>query len=412
MLYPRFIVNQVIEALKDSPVVYITGARQVGKTTMVQQIARDKHPATYRSFDDLTTRGAALSDPHGFLKNFEGPIVLDEIQLVPELLHALKLEVDEDRVPGRFIITGSANVLTLPRVSESLAGRMAIFNLYPLSQGEMGRKPEKFIDTIFDRAFSLPKMDGEDRIGLWKRVTNGGFPEIQKRAAESRKEAWYKDYVTTILQRDIRELANINGLMLMPKLLELLATRLSCLLNSAELSRTMQIPQTSMKRYLALFEATYLIHRLPPWSGNLGKRLVKTPKVFFVDSGLAAYLMGIETQHLEGQTIQTGPLLENFVLSELIKQASWSRTKPGFTHFRSQTGQEVDIIMEDRRGRCVGIEVKAAATVRSANFKGLKWFEKQLGERFIRGVVFYMGKASVPFGNHFFALPISTLWQI
>jgi len=412
MLYARFITTQVIDALRDSPVVFITGARQTGKTTLVQRIAGDKHPAVYRSLDDLTIRSAAQTDPHGFLKNLRGPAVLDEIQLVPELLPAMKLEVDEKRQPGHFLITGSANVLTLPRVSESLAGRMAIFNLHPLSQGELEGRKEGFIDALFGQHLSLPSMYTEDRSTLWQRVINGGFPEIQKRANASRKEAWFKDYVTTILQRDIRELANINGLMQMPRLLELLATRLASLLNSADISRIMQIPQTSMKRYLALFEVIYLIQRLLPWSGNLGKRLVKTPKVFFTDSGLAAYLVGFEVSHLEEQNIRVGPLLENFILSELRKQACWSRIKPAFFHFRSQTGQEVDIVMEDRRGRCVGIEVKAAATVRSEDFKGLRWFEKQLGESFVRGIVLYTGKESVPFGEKLFALPVNALWHM
>lgn len=412
MLFARYITTQVISALRDNPVVFITGARQTGKTTLVQQIARDQHPAVYRSLDDLTIRSAAQTDPHGFLKNLGGLAVLDEIQLVPELLPAMKLAVDENRQPGQFLITGSVNVLTLPRASESPAGPMAIFNLHPLSQGELEGRKEGCIDALFGQHISLSMMNNEDRSTLWQRVMRGGFPEIQKRENASRKEAWFKDYVTAILQRDIRELANINGLVQMPKLLELLATRLASLLNSADISRIMQIPQTSMKRYLALFEVTHLIQRLLPWSGNLGKRLVKTPKVFFTDSGLAAYLVGFEASHLGEQNIQAGPLLENFILSELRKQACWSRVKPAFSHFRSQTGQEVDIVLEDRRGRCVGIEVKAAATVRSEDFKGLRWFEKQLDERFLRGIVLYTGMESVPFDEKLFALPVNALWHM
>ena len=412
MLYPRFIESIIHEALSDSPVVYICGARQVGKTTLVKQIARDKHPALYRSLDDLTIRSAAQADPRGFLQNLGDSVILDEVQLVPELLPAIKRMVDEDRRPGRFLITGSANVLTLPRISESLAGRMAIFNLYPLSQGELIKKREGFIDVIFGQKFSLFQMAGDDQNDIWQRVVNGGFPEIQKRSVTARKAAWFKDYIATILQRDIRELANINGLMQMPRLLELLATRLTCLLNFAEISRTMRIPQTSMKRYLALFEATFLIQRLHPWSGNLGKRLVKTPKIFFIDSGLAAYLLGVEAKGPASQVTKTGPLFENFVVSELRKQISWSQTTPGFYHFRSQTGQEVDIVMEDRRRRCVGIEVKAASTVRSDDFNGLRWFKKQLGDHFLCGVVLYTGKESVPFGKNLFALPVSVLWHI
>lgn len=412
MLYPRFITPLVLEALGESPVVYITGARQTGKTTLVKEIARGKHPAEYKSLDDLTVQGAAKLDPHGFIQNLKGPVVLDEIQLVPELLSAIKLSIDEDRFPGRFLITGSADVLGLPRASESLAGRMEIFQLHPLSQGELANRQEGFIDQLFDQAVAIPRIYEEKKNSIWSRVIDGGYPEIKRRNAASRKNAWFRDYITTILQRDIRELANINGLTQMPRLLELLAVRLASVMNFAEMSRTMQIPQTSLKRYLALFEATYIIQRLAPWSGNLGKRLVKTPKVFFTDTGLASYLCGINVKNVENQTIQAGPLLENFVLSELRKQASWSRVRPGFFHFRSQTGQEVDIIMEDRQGRCIGIEVKASATVRSQDFKCLRWFAKQLGDRFLKGVVFYTGRDEVPFGKNHFAYPLNMLWNV
>ncbi|MBN1482078.1 ATP-binding protein [candidate division KSB1 bacterium] len=409
-MFPRFIKSQILEAINDSPVVYICGARQVGKTTLVKQIVKENHFAHYLSLDDLTTRSAAMTDPNGFLQGYKDPIVLDEVQLVPELFPAIKKMVDENRRPGRFLITGSANVLTLPRISESLAGRLALFTLYPLSQGELGKKTESYIDTMFSQKFFPTRLADENQIDLYTRVINGGYPEIQNRSTPARKEAWFKDYITTILQRDIRELSNINGLTQMPRLLELLATRLTCLLNFADLSRAMQIPQTSLKRYLTLFENTFLIQRLPPWSGNLGKRLVKTPKVFFVDSGLVSYLLGIDTRLLDPQNKHLGPLLENFVLSELLKQASWSLTNPKFFHFQSQTDQEVDIILENRQRRCVGIEVKASSTVRSEDFNAMRWLEKQMGDNFIRGIVLYTGFESLAFGKNLYALPVSALW--
>lgn len=411
MKYPRFIIKSILEALGESPVVYISGARQTGKTTLVKKIAEEDHPAMYRSLDDITVQGAAKSDPMGFISNLSSPLVLDEIQLVPELLSAIKLAVDNDRHAGRFIITGSANVLNLPRVSESLAGRMEIFRLHTLSQGELENKREDFIDSIFNRQIRYSGRVNRVGSSLWTRVYKGGYPEIHLRSTSSRREAWFSNYVNTILQRDIRELANINGLTQMPRLLEILAARLGSQLNFAELSRTLRIPQTSLKRYLALFETTFLIQRLLPWSGNLGKRLVKTPKVYFTDTGLASYLCGAEMGETGRGKISKGPLVENFVLSELRKQAAWSRVKPRFFHFRSQTGQEVDIIMEDRKGNCVGIEVKASATVRPDDFKGLKWFAGQLGKRFISGAVLYTGAESVPFGDRFAAYPLDILWN-
>ena len=411
MLYPRFITTQILEALADSPVVMITGARQTGKTTLVQQIASDKHPARYLSLDDLTIRGSAQNDPRGFLKNVSGPLIIDEIQLVPDLLPAIKLEVDQNRQPGRFLITGSANVLTLPHISESLAGRMEIFRLFPLSQGELLTKKEVFIDWLFANDLVFTKYKWQIAGSLLQKITDGGYPEIIKKTNMTRKEVWFRDYVTTILQRDIRDLAHIEGLTQMPRLLELLAARIASLLNFADLSRTIQIPQTSLKRYISLFEATFLIHRLPPWSINKVRRIIKTPKLFFTDTGLAAYLLGTDVDTLSRQSRQTGPLLENFVLSELLKQVEWSRTRPQFFHFRNQTGLEVDFILEDRRRRCVGIEVKSAATVRSDDFKALRWLQKNLGEPFLRGVVLYNGEEMLPFGNDLFAVPITALWQ-
>ena len=245
---------------------------------------------------------------------------------------------------------------------------------------------------------------------MWNKIINGGYPEVIKRTSIKRKEVWFRDYITTILQRDIRELVNINGLTQMPRLLELLAARIATLINFAELSRSIQIPQTSLKRYMALFEATYLIYYLPPWSTNLGKRIVKTPKIFFTDTGLASYLLGADTELLQNHNTFSGPLLENFVLSELRKQSAWNHIQPNFSHFRSQTGLEVNFILENRRRQCVGIEVKASATVRSDDFKGLRWLQKQLDKRFLRGIVLYTGEEVVPFGEELYAIPVSALW--
>ncbi len=412
MQYPRFLVDKILDALTESPVILINGARQTGKTTLVHYIAEKHYPAHYFSLDDLTMRGAAQSDPQGFLDNYEGPVVIDEIQIVPDLLPAIKLKVDRDRKPGKFILTGSANVLTLPKISESLAGRMEIFTLYPFSQGELIPKKEQFLDWIFSDKINFEKFESELPNSIWQKVVNGGFPEIIKRERIERREVWFRDYITTILQRDVRDLANIEGLVQMPRLLALLASRISSLLNFAELSRAMQIPQTSLKRYMTLFEAIFLIQYLPPWSGHLGKRIIKTPKLFFIDTGLAAYLLGIDLASLIRHDKSAGALLENFILSELIKQSSWNNIRPNFFHFRSQTGIEVDFILEDRRRRCVGIEVKAASTVRQDDFKGLRWLKENLGNRFLRGIVLYNGDEIVAFGDGLFAIPIQYLWKI
>lgn len=411
MYIPRCITPSILEGMTDTPIVMMAGARQTGKTTLAQHIAKNLHPSEYASLDDLTLRSAALSDPHGFLKSFSDSVVIDEIQLAPDLLSAIKLEVDRNRKPGRFLITGSANILTLPRISESLAGRMVILTLYPFSQGELSNQCEGFIDWVFEDRQLEHHSKLEKGNEVWQKIVKGGYPEIHERRSPARREVWFRDYVTTILQRDVRELSNIESITLMPRLLQLLATRLSCLLNFAELSRSMQIPQTSLKRYLSLFEATYLIQRLPPWSGNLGKRLVKAPKLYFTDVGLAANLLGADIDWLKKRPQQAGLLLENFVLAELNKQAAWSRIQPTFYYLRTQAGQKIDIILEDRKQRYVGIEVKATATVRAEDFKGLRWFANEMESRFLCGIVFYLGEKPVAFGDRFFALPVSTIWQ-
>ncbi len=411
MLYTRFIISNILEAVKDTPVLLINGARQTGKTTLVKVIAQNYHPAVYMTLDDLSVRGAAQSDPAGFLKNINTPVVIDEIQLAPELLPAIKMIVDQSREPGRFTITGSANVLTLPRISESLAGRMEIFTLYPLSRGEIRNKREDFVERIFIDPFNPRVLGKSVPEYLWDYVCYGGFPEIQKRKIRSRQEAWFRDYIKTIVQRDIRDLANINGLTQLPRLFELLASRAGGLLNFAELSRSLQIPQSNLKRYTALLEATFLLYLLPAWSGHLGKRFVKAPKIYLADSGLLAYLVGMSPERLKKHFDYRGSLLETFVLMELIKQTGRSVIRPNIFHFRSLTGVEVDFLLEDRQGQLVGIEVKASATVRPDDFKGLKWLREQTGDNFKRGIVLYTGDETIAFGDNLFAVPVQALWD-
>ena len=309
------------------------------------------------------------------------------------------------------MLTGSANILLLPRVSESLAGRMEILTLWPLSQGEMAGKREGFIDAIF--ADRLPKLapSNESRSGLIARIVRGGFPEVVAREDEQRRAAWFGSYLTTVLQRDVRDLANIEGLTAMPRLMSLLAARAATLLNNSELSRTSGIANMTLKRYLTLLETTFLIQLQPPWSGNLSKRLVKSPKVLLSDTGLACHLLGLDQRRLEADTVLLGPLLENFVAMELRKQLGWSRVRASMHHFRTQTGQEVDIVLEDPAGRCVGIEVKASATVEASDFKGLRLLAEELGPKFVRGVVLYAGSETVAFGEKLHAMPVDTLWR-
>jgi predicted AAA+ superfamily ATPase len=318
--------------------------------------------------------------------------------------------VDRKRIPGRFLLTGSSNVLLVPRVAESLAGRMEIVNLWPFSQGEIERAVEGFIDAAFGDA--PPELSrASSSVRLTECILHGGYPEAFPIESAVRRRAWFDAYVTTILQRDVRDLARIEGLTELPRLLALLAARPMAQLNYADLSRGTGLPQSTLKRYFALLETVFLVRLLPPWHANIGKRLVKTPKVLLTDTGLAAHLMGIDEARVAHERSLLGGLLESFVAMELVKQASWSADPPALYHFRTHEGDEVDLVLERRGGALVGIEVKSAARVTAADFKGLRTLAAIAGRRFRRGIVLYTGAEIVPFGAGLFALPVEALWR-
>lgn len=406
----RHATARVREALADRPVVLVHGARQAGKTTLVRALAAADHPARYVTFDALTALSAARGDPAGFLAGLEGPVVLDEVQRVPDLFVAIKGAVDRERRPGHFLLTGSANVLLVPRLSESLAGRMEIVTLWPFSQGEIEGVVEGFVDAAFgDAPPALGAAAGG--VALAERVLRGGFPETVAIGSAGRRSAWFEAYLTTILGRDVRDLANIEGLTELPRLLSLVAARPMALLNFAELVRSAGLAQSTLKRYFALLEAVFLVRTLRPWHANIGKRMVKTPKVLLCDSGLAAHLMGIDDARLAQDRTLFGGLLESFVAMELTKQIGWSTAAPALYHFRTHEGDEVDLVLERRSGALVGIEVKSAAAVTGVDFKGLRALAQAAGRRFHRGVVLYTGTEVVPFGPRLHAVPIKALWR-
>ncbi len=292
----RILSESILRALADRPVVLVHGARQTGKSTLVQSLAAGEHRARYLSFDDHATLSAARADPAGFIAGLGERVVLDEVQLVPDLFRAIKTAVDRDRRSGRFLLTGSANILLVPRLSESLAGRMEILGLWPLSQGEIEGTRDTFVDAVFGPRLPELSRAPDSRSGLLDRLLRGGYPEVVTRIASDRRPAWFQSYVATILQRDVRDLAHIEGLTELPRLLTLLATRTCALFNLAEISRAIAIAYNTLKRYLTLLETTFLIQVHPAWSGNLGKRLVKAPKLVFTDTGLLAYLLGSDPE--------------------------------------------------------------------------------------------------------------------
>lgn len=410
-MIPRNLAPLVTEALAHRPVVLLHGARQVGKSTLAASLAEGPHPARYLTLDDAAVLATARTDPAEFIKRLAGPVVLDEIQRAPELFLPIKMAVDRDRRPGRFLLTGSANVLLLPRLSDTLAGRMEVLTLWPLSQGEIEGVREGFVDAAFSDSLPPLPPDPEPTAQLLERIVRGGYPEVVSQAGD-RRDAWFGSYITTILQRDVRDVSNIEDLTAIPHLLKLLATRAASLVNFSDLSRGAGIPLSTLRRYLALLQIAFLVQTLPAWWTNLGKRLVKAPKLLISDSGLMTYLLGISGERLQLNGTLSGPLLENFVAMELRKQTTWSKTQPTMFHFRTSAGHEVDLVLEARGGRVVGIEVKATATLSADDLKPLRLFAEATGKRFRRGILLYTGPEALPFGPNLDAMPINALWRL
>src|SRR5665213_311968 len=409
----RHLAALLREALTDTPAVLINGARQTGKSTLVQSGDLARENRQYLTFDDPGLLAAAKRDPNGFMAGRNLPVTLDEIQHVPELFPAIKAAIDRNRQPGQFLLTGSANVMLLPRLSESLAGRMEVLTLWPFSQGELRGVTENFVDNLFStgRANWSSKGTRASWEELLEIMVAGGYPPAVARHNPSRREAWFQSYVMTMLQRDIRDLASIADMTAIPRLLSVVAARAGSLLNFADLSRTMALPQTTLKRYFALLENTFLVQLLRPWARNLGKRVIQTPKVYLNDSGLLAYTLGASAGRLKTEGSLAGSVLENFVLMELRKQCSWSALKPEMFYWRTVSGQEVDFVLEDRTGKVVGIEVKAAATLGSNDVRGLQALANAVGKNWIRGVVLYSGTEVIPFASNLHAVPLNRLWS-
>jgi predicted AAA+ superfamily ATPase len=413
-MYDRHIAPLLLEALADTPVVLLNGARQTGKSTLAQSL-REATPRRYLTLDDYTTLAAARSDPAGFIAALAGPVVIDEIQRAPELFLAIKVAVDRDRArgqaAGRFLLTGSANVMLLPALADSLAGRIEIVPLTPLSCAERASDPHlNRAEWLFDGDLSTRPVPPCERDVFIDTLLAGGFPEAVARNIPRRRQAWFDSYLQAVLQRDVRELANLEQLTELPNLVQLLAHRSASLLNFAELARSSGIAQTTLKRYFTLLETLFLIHRLPAWERNPAKRLVKAPKVFLPDSGLLAHLTGHTADTLTTAPGLPGDLVETFVCAELLKHLAFSARGLSLWHYRTQTGIEVDFLLEDRHGKLTGIEVKAAATVDGKDFKGLRHLQETEPERFQRGVVLYTGRECVAFGEGLFAVPMSLWW--
>lgn len=407
--YTRYVESALVESLADSPVVLVHGPRQCGKTTLAQRVGEPMGYA-YVSFDDDVARAAAEADPLGFVSDLPTRVILDEVQRVPALFTALKATVDRDRASGRFLLTGSANVLLLPKLADSLAGRMGILRLHPLAQCELERQPSKFLDTLFAAGFktrTCPRLSGD----LATRIVGGGYPAALARSQGRRRAIWYRDYLETIVQRDVREMARISALDVLPRLLAMAAAQTAQLFNLSDLAAPFQLSRPTLGDYVTLLERVFLLERLPPWHSNRTSRLVKTPKLHLGDTGLACSLLGMDAAALEADRSVLGQLLETFVFQELRRQAGWYEQPLAFYHYRDKDMVEVDVVIEHGARAVAGVEVKAAATVTARDFRGLRKLREAAGARFAAGVVLYDGEACASFGDGLFAVPLRLLWE-
>ncbi len=439
--YPRYVEPRLTEALTDSPGVLIQGPRQCGKTTLAQMLCAPERltwrgevltwssrPLTvwtpkprdyaYISFDDDVLRASAESDPMGFVADLPERVILDEVQRIPAIFTALKMEIDRRRVPGRFVLTGSNNVRLTPKIQDSLAGRLEVVRLHPLTQGEIeGGSPagfsldwsSGFLDTLFSAGF---KNQQTERLGrqLSDRIVAGGYPAALARPADRRRATWYRDYLAALVQRDVRDIAHIRSWEALPRLLAVAAAQTARLFNVSSLAAPFQLSRLTIQDYLFLLERVFLLERLPPWHSNRLSRLIKTPKLHLGDTGLACALLGADAATLAANRSLLGQFLETFVFQELRRQASWQDIPTAFYHFRDKDGVEVDIVIERGAHAVAGVEVKASATVVPTDFRGLRKLAKAAGERFVGGVVLYDGETCTGFGNGLYAVPLRLLW--
>ncbi len=408
-LFPRRIISRVISVLTDTPVVLIHGPRQSGKTTLARMIGEERD-YSYFTFDDASVLSAASEDPLGFIHRLPERSILDEVQKTPELLSAIKLSVDRDRLPGRFLLTGSANVLLVPKLSDSLAGRMEIIPLFPLAQCEIEGSKPFFLKNLFsggDIANGRYEYLGEELI---ERILKGGYPEPLMRTSWSRRSDWYRNYVDTLIQRDIRDLARLRSLDAIPALLEVAASQSAGLINFSELASPFHLSRPTIRHYINLLENIFLVDLLKPWHSNRLKRLIKTAKIHLGDTGLAGALLHVGPEGLMTDRKILGRLLETFVFNELRKQASWTDGDITFFHYRDKDQYEVDIVMQQGM-RFTAVEIKAAETVKEKDFRGIRRLQRVLGKQFAGGVVLYTGENALPFGERLSAVPISALWK-
>ena len=412
-MLPRHAQPLVLDALADTRVVFVAGARQVGKSTLAHQIATMRaahdHPTTELSLDDRQTREAALADPEGLIAGLRGSVLIDEVQRAPDLLLAIKAAVDRDTTPGRFLLTGSANVRTARKVKDALTGRMETIPLWPLAQSEIQGSDTNFVDALF--ASSPPRVTGATvgRDAFVEIIAAGGYPEALARTGR-RRGRWFANYIDTTLDRDLREISDARKLAEMPRLLRLLAAQAANVLSYRSLAAKLDLTHDTVREYVSLLQTIFLVRLLPAWRPGIGAREARAPKAYMVDSGLLAHLLGADERRIADDDQVTGKTLENFVVTEVLKHADWSRVDATAHHYR-QREEEIDLVLESRAGRLAAVEVKAAASIARRDLRAMERLRDRAGDRFRAGVVVCSVAQTTPLGDRLWAVPISGLWE-
>lgn len=406
---PRHLESVIAEALADTRVVIVNGARQAGKSTVVHRLVRDRSGVLERKLDRPNDLSAARLDPTEFVAH-DGLLVIDEVQRAPELILPIKARVDADTRPGQYLLTGSARLLGLRSLPDALVGRSETVELWPFSQGEIDDAPDRFVDTVFAAAPTLDTAAALTRSDYLDRAVRGGFPEAVERSGH-RRARFFESYARDLIDRDVTQLGEIQRRDDLTRLLSILADRTASPLSVEGIANGLAISKNTVERYIALFEEVFLVKRIPAWTNSATNRATRQRKLVFVDSGMCAHLAGLSVERLHRDPSRSGSLIESFVISEIARQLAWSDEFARLHHYRTRDGEEVDAVLEHHDGRVVGIEVKASSSVSSDDLRHLRHLRTKAGERFHLGLLLYTGTEVLPLGDRLIAAPIDSLWH-
>jgi len=415
-LAQRRLADVAAARFTEEPVLVLNGPRTVGKSTLLSELARRLHRPVI-DCDDPATRAAVRADPGRFVESSE-PVLIDEYQHVPELLDAIKAQLNRDLRPGRYVLAGSTRYAAIPAAAQALTGRVDILPVLPLSQGEIDGVPETFVSGLLDnaeiemRATQAPATRDE----YAHRSTSGGMPVALRRPPGRSRSRWFANYIDLVVDKDVMDISRVRQREMLPRLLRQLAARSGQVLNIAAASGAIGLERSTAENYVKLLEAVFLVHRLPAWGTTLGSRIVKHPKVHLIDSGVMAWLLNLTTEKIAQAAPSTlteyGHLLETFAVGEILKQASWSDAPVGSGYFRTEEGDEVDLVLERDDGQVIAFEIKAGSRVTGDDLRGLRLLRDRLGNRLREAIVLYTGEHAYTHDGYVTVLPLDRLWTL